>query len=197
MNEKVAQLLQKGKEICGKCKAQVFQGYAMGNELMDKVGFLQKPLHKKIVWGAIGAIAIVSLFLLFNGGDSPESALARLAAALDEKDWIKMQGCVYGSNPTKAGRSMNAEEMKEFATSEFVKSQMESDSMKEFANTIRDAKILSVKIKDDRATMKFRPGDQETLKRMRADGATGVKIEAVKSDGVWKINMDSFDVIMK
>ena len=62
MNEKVAQVLQKGKEIampiCLKCKSLALQGHAKGNDMMDKVSFLQKPLHKKIVWGALGAIAL-------------------------------------------------------------------------------------------------------------------------------------------
>ena len=201
MNEKVKQTLQKGKEIampvCIKAKALALQGYAKGNELMDKVSFLQKPLHKKIVWSVLGAMAMFFLCLLFQGGDKPELALARLSEALDEKNWIKMQECTYGSNPTTAGRAMNAKEMEEFATSEFVKALMGSDSMRELANTLRDAKIMNVKTKGDRAIIKFRPRDREMLERMKVDGAIGVKIEAVKTDEIWKIDTDTLDFIMK
>ena len=76
MNEKVAQVLQKGKEIampiCLKCKSLALQGYAKGNEMMDKVSFLQKPLHKKIVWGALG---VVLLWIVFPSGGSSSKGL--------------------------------------------------------------------------------------------------------------------------
>ena len=69
MNEKVAHALQKGKEIavplCLKGKELALKGYAKGNELMDKVSFLQKPLHKKIVWGVLG---LVFLWMLMPSG---------------------------------------------------------------------------------------------------------------------------------
>ena len=71
MNEKVKQALQKGKEIialiCIKAKALALQGYAKGNELMDRVSFLQKPLHKKIVWCVLGLLA---LWIVFPTGSS-------------------------------------------------------------------------------------------------------------------------------
>ena len=70
MNEKLAQALQKGKEIavplCIKGKELALTGYAKGNELMDKVSFLQKPLHKKIVWGVLG---IVFIWMLLPAGE--------------------------------------------------------------------------------------------------------------------------------
>ena len=73
MNEKVAQALQKGREIaaplCKKGKALVLTGYAKGNELMDKVSFLQKPLHKKIVWGVLGVVVAFGVWTFIGGSD--------------------------------------------------------------------------------------------------------------------------------
>ena len=102
MNEKVAQVLQKGKEIampiCLKCKTLALQGYAKGNEMMDKVSFLQKPLYKKIVWGAMG---VVALWVVLPGiGESvdlstPEGvAIASLRAYTngDVLEWCKYSG---------------------------------------------------------------------------------------------------------
>jgi len=77
MNEKLAQALQKGKEIavplCIKGKELALTGYAKGNELMDKVSFLQKPLHKKIVWGVLGVVLI--WIMLPSGGGSGSNGL--------------------------------------------------------------------------------------------------------------------------
>ena len=77
MNEKVAQALQKGKEVvvplCIKGKELALTGYAKGNELMDKVSFLQKPQHKKIVWGVLGVAFI--WILLPSGGESRSKGL--------------------------------------------------------------------------------------------------------------------------
>ena len=73
MNEKVAQALQKGKEIavplCIKGKELALTGYAKGNELMDKVSFLQKPLHKKIVWGMLGILVVMGVWTVVGGSD--------------------------------------------------------------------------------------------------------------------------------
>ena len=77
MNEKVKQALQKGKEIatpvCIKAKALALQGYAKGNELMDRVSFLQKPLHKKIVWGVV--VVVFLWMVLPSGGGSGNNGL--------------------------------------------------------------------------------------------------------------------------
>ena len=74
MNEKVAQVLQKGKEIavplCTKGKAIALTGYAKGNELMDKVSFLRNSLHKKIVWGAMGLVVLWIIIPSGGNGDS-------------------------------------------------------------------------------------------------------------------------------
>jgi hypothetical protein len=78
MNEKVKQTLQKGKEIampvCIKAKALALQGFAKGNELMDRVSFLQKPLHKKIVWSIAGLFLLWVVFPLGekSGSDTSE-----------------------------------------------------------------------------------------------------------------------------
>lgn len=62
------------KPLCIKGKVLALQGYAKGNEVMDKVSFLQKPLHKKIVWSVIG---FVLLWIVFpSGNGSKHSGLA-------------------------------------------------------------------------------------------------------------------------
>ncbi len=96
MNEKVAQALQKGKEIavplCAKGKEMALRGYAKGNELMDKVSFLQKPLHKKIVWGVLG-VAVLMALSSFWGGKSdysdPRDFVAHMVKMdLDERSYM-------------------------------------------------------------------------------------------------------------
>ena len=107
MNEKVAQALRKGKEIavplCIKGKELALTGYAKGNELMDKVSFLQKPLHKKIVWGVLGVVALW-LLLLIGGGDSvdtstPEGVAITYLRAHTNGDVLKC--CKYDGAPTQ------------------------------------------------------------------------------------------------
>ena len=62
------------KPLCIKGKVLALRGYAKGNEMMDKVSFLQKPLHKKIVWSVIG---FVLLWIVFpSGNGSKHSGLA-------------------------------------------------------------------------------------------------------------------------
>ena len=117
MNEKVAQVLHKGKEIaictweiakpvCIKGKALALQGYEKGNVLMDKVAFLQKPLHKKIVWGAIG---LVFLWIVFpsgsNGGsgtkgNAREARIRKLRGDI-EKNYQAKELWVEGTNVCK------------------------------------------------------------------------------------------------
>lgn len=94
MNEKVKQALQKGKEIampiCIKAKALALQGYAKGNELMDKVSFLQKPLHKKIVWGVLGVIVL--WIVLPSGGGSSSSVGKRDFHKTQNTDALFIEG---------------------------------------------------------------------------------------------------------
>ena len=50
----------------GKAGAQA--AYAKGNELMDKVGFLKNPLHKKIAWGVLCLLALLLIGRIFGCG---------------------------------------------------------------------------------------------------------------------------------
>lgn len=200
MNEKVAQALQKGKEIavplCAKGKEMALRGYATGNELMDKVSFLQKPLHKKIVWGVVGAIFIMLVsWLLFPGSNGPENAFRNYAKAIVEKNWLMMQESISDGNPTHGGEPMSQKEKEDFATSEFCKGQMQSDAMVNLGKWLNDAKILSIKTKGDRAVIKFRPIDKDIIRDFRNEGVLGCKIEAVKTDKGWKINSGTLDTI--
>ena len=74
MNKKMSQALKRGKAfavpLCIKGKELALAGYVKGNELMDKVGLLRNPIHKKIVWGAIG---LVVLWLIIPSGGSGDS----------------------------------------------------------------------------------------------------------------------------
>ena len=107
MNEKVKQALQKGKEIattiCIKAKALALQGYTKGNELMDKVSFLQKPLHKKIVWGVLGFV-LLWVVIPFGGGDTvdtstPEGVAIAYFRAYTNGDVLEW--CKYDDAPTQ------------------------------------------------------------------------------------------------
>ena len=71
MNKKFGQSLKKGTEmampILTKVKRIASLGYSKGNELMDKMPFLRKPLHKNIVWCTLG---LVILWVLFPFGSN-------------------------------------------------------------------------------------------------------------------------------
>ena len=67
-NEKINVVLANGK-------AGAQAAYAKGNELMDKVGFLKKPLHKKIAWGVLCLLALLVIGRIFGCGGSSEERL--------------------------------------------------------------------------------------------------------------------------
>ena len=84
------------KPLCIKGKALALQGYAKGNELMDKVAFLQKPLHKKIVWGVIG---LMLLWIVFPSGDNDSIGTKHSATGWISKS--KNELYVEGTNVCK------------------------------------------------------------------------------------------------
>ena len=112
MNEKVTQVLQKGKEIampiCLKCKSLALQGYAKGNDMMDKVSFLQKPLHKKIVWGAMLCL-IVSAFCLFIGGSDDYADPYKFVEMMVKEDMFARKD-FYHDNGISGYKILRAEE---------------------------------------------------------------------------------------
>ena len=76
----------------GKAGAQA--AYAKGNELMDKVGFLKSPLHKKIAWGVLCLLALLMVGRIFGcGGSSDEKLIINGCKAYIEQR--------YGENSLK------------------------------------------------------------------------------------------------
>ena len=67
-NEKINGALANGK-------AGVQAACAKGGELMDKVGFLKKPIHRRIVWGALCLLALLAIGRIFGCGGSSEEEL--------------------------------------------------------------------------------------------------------------------------
>ena len=182
MNEKVAQALRKGKAL-------IKNGYEKGNAAMDKINFLKDTTNKRIAWGVLGAVVILSVWsILFSGDSGPEAVFRRFVTAIEEK------------NPTKIAESLCGLEnaSKELVTSQYGKAMLTGETIKEFGRFTRSAKIISIRTKKgNRAIIKFRPTDKEMLRQLREERILGFKIEAVKTDKGWKIDLASIDPIKR
>lgn len=196
MNEKVKQTLQKGKEIampvCIKAKALALQGYAKGNELMDKVSFLKSTTNKLIAWGVIGVLSFLAVLMLFSGGDSPETAFREMGYAFQNKDVNGFLSLMY--NEDGDASLDKAGEWKELAEKKFKEMMEESKDLGKWMST---AKIISIKEHGDKATIKFRPSDAKEWKEMKDEGVIGMKMNAIKSKGRWKLDIGTFEPIMR
>lgn len=187
MNEKVAHALQRGKEL-------VMAGYEKGNTTMDKVGFLKSKKNKLIAWGVAGVVAFVAICCLFTGGETAESAFRKMGESILNKDVNGFLALMYDKDGevslSKAG------EWRELATQRF-KEMLESEDGKNMGNYMATAKIISIKTHANKATIKFRPNDAKEWKELKDEGCLGLKIDAVKVKGSWKIAIETFEPIMK
>ena len=182
MNEKVAQVLRK-------YKALIKNGYEKGNTAMDKVKFLKGTINKRIAWGVLGAVVIFSVWsILFSGDSGPETAFRRFATAIEEMNPTKIAESLYGFE--------NAS--KELVTSQYGEAMLTGEHMKEFSGFILASKVINIRSKKgNRAIIKFRPTDKEVLRQLRDERILGFKIEAVKTDKGWKIDLNSLDSIKR
>ena len=72
----------------GKAKDAAISAIDKGNEAMDKVSFLKNPLHKKIAWGMLAAVAVLLFARIFGcgGSRSPYDVAHESLIALVEGD---------------------------------------------------------------------------------------------------------------
>ena len=174
--------------LCNKSMGFAKSGYEKGNAIMDKTPFLKSKTNKLIVWCVLGIALLLVLYVAFCGSNA-EDALISCSNAIRAKDWLKYQECTYNNNPTHGGAAMSAKEKEEFATSEFCKAQMASDNLQQIGKWMANAKIVSVRKHGDTATIRFRPSDAKEWREMKKDGVLGLKVEVVKDNGVWKVDM--------
>lgn len=105
MNEQAEAAVNKGKE-------KLMAGYAKGNEMMDKVSFLKKPLHKKIAWGVIVVVVLLLIKACLFGQDIESDTLKLFhehgangvtKVELKEVSDGKYEGWVYAENGNRFG----------------------------------------------------------------------------------------------
>lgn len=173
--EKINEAMKKGT-------AQAQAVYAKGNELMDRVSFLKNPLYKKIVWGVLGFIVLLTVGRIFGCGSSmsPFDVVKESMTALVSGDIETAVDYLYISGEN--GKNPSAEEKKLFA--QMVAKQFKSGDMEDCdiaKKLFKDMKERSTEIKGDEATV-------TVVMRMMGEEKEQ-KFNVRKQDGEWKLDM--------
>ena len=174
-SEKVNEAMKKGT-------AQAQAVYAKGNELMDRVGFLKNPLYKKIVWGVLGIIVLLTVGRIFGCGSSmsPFDVVKESMTALVSGDIETAVDYLY--IPCENGKALSAEEKKLFAqmaAKQFQQSDMDNADM--FVEMFKGMKEKSTDIKGDEANVTV------VMRLMGEEKEQNFKLR--KQDGEWKLDM--------
>lgn len=153
-NEKINVALANGK-------AGAQAAYAKGNELMDKVGFLKKPLHKKIAWGVLCLLALLVIGRIFGcgGSQSPFEVVKESMLAMTEGDLETLFGHMYIPETERQTLAKMSEAELALAEKQIVSGIMkEYEAMSEDELAVMRAAFASMrhkstKIEGDRATV--------------------------------------------
>ena len=177
-NEKVNEALAKGKDF-----------YNKGNELMDKVGFLKNPLHKKIAWGALCLLAFLVVGRIFGcgGTQSPFDVVKETMVAIPDGDLETVFSHVY-MPPEERERlsklsAAEVELIEKGIVESFVQSfgNMSAEELAAMKSVFEAIRHKSTKVEGDKAEVTY---------VMTAGGEENEQHATLrKVDGEWKVDM--------